>query len=188
MSEMSYIIPFMNKRHIVLVLGFVGVSLLPISVSAQATVQNNVSNGLQQQQSNAQATGNPLGSQNNTIQQNNSTEALSKVQQDSLGVVSNPSQTKPDVVVGAAQTTDKSDVSSNSNNGLIGLIAVIVVVVIVGIFWYYRRKPANQTTQVEAVKSKSTEATLVEPAPKKLKKKLPADQRKKKKKKKRAHR
>lgn len=131
---------------------FAAVLSLPVSVSAQSTLQG-AGGGLQPQSSQTQNT-QSLQNQTADIQTNNPGSVLSKSRPNSLSVVSDPRQTRPDAVA-LADPNLKTDLSKNENrSGLKVFLAVVLVIASAAVtYWVYKnyyRLPASVTTPVEA--------------------------------------
>lgn len=158
---------------------------IPVAASAQSSLQNN--NSDQQQTGSAQSARGLQTDATAPVQQNNSREVLTQNQPDSLGVVSDPKQTQPSVVVDAANTTNQPSTAA-TNQASYGWIIVLIVIGI-GLFaatyYYYARGRKKDTIAASLPEFIATQPeNLPEPAIKPVKK--PKTRPKKKKKK--AHR
>lgn len=142
---------------------------LPGSALAQSNLQG-AGGGLQPQTSQTQNT-RSLQNQTAPLQTNNPGTVLSNNQPGSLGVVSSPNQTRPDVVA-TADPNLKTDITRTDGSSAISVfLAIVLVIVATGVtYWvygkYYRLSPASITAKEPVVEEI--------PKAKKTKKKKPA--------------
>lgn len=177
-----------KKRNVMALAAFLSIYLLPLPAFAQANIQNNATNSLQQQSENAQATGNPIQNQSDSsIQKNTGNEVLTQQQRSSLGVVSNPSQTNPSVSVGPSDTSNKSSATQNKNFAGVAALIIVFASLLVGYgIWLNRKQPMKTVSEPVVAKIKNDPPS--QPAAKPAVKPKKPKQSQKKKKKKRTHR
>ena len=158
-------------------IAFVLLCCFVVANPASAQELQNTSSGLQQQTGSTQNT-RTLQNEQQTLQNQKPVNVFDRGQTRSLGVVSSPSQTKPDVTVTADENLKATlDEPESGGNLLVTSILVLAgFVVVFGLLRYVlrQRTPAYETTVTEA----TTENVIAE-KPKKKKSKKTAGKKKK---------
>ncbi len=146
---------------------------IPSITSAQASLQSESTN--QQATAGSQNTGVIQNTTGTPLETEKSSEVLSKNQPRTLGVVSNPEQKQPSVVVGAANTTNQAGQGTQTSINYLPFV-VMVVAFLALITGYLSYRSDRDIDTKKAVKEE------VEPTP------TPKKSNKKGTKKKKAHR
>lgn len=148
-------------KHKTTTFGVIGFfSLLALSLPASAQ-QIQPGRPLQNQTSNTQNTG-TLESTSSPNQGGNADVLNTKT--DSLGVVSNPSQTNPSVSVGQTETkTDISNPTADSDGSVMPIIWTIVILVGFFFFIYLFTNRSKKIEDNENVKEKTVSLEKIDP-------------------------
>ncbi len=155
-------------KRIILSLILVAGVTLPVSASAQSSLQN-TNNNIQSQTGQAQNSANTQN-QVGTLQNNNTASQLNQAGGQPLGVVSNPNQTSPEAV--AQPSSDlKTDITKDGGmNWWLVVIAVTILIFIV-LCWLAIREPYAPNKPAAKQVKEPAPAKEVRPEPVKTPKK-----------------